>query len=134
MEIGKKLFTQRKEDKDKIYSVHEPQVEYIAKGKAHKKCEFSVKVGLATTSDGNWVTGIKTFAGNPYDGHTLTETLEQVEETSGTSPKMAVCDLGYRGHDYKGDCDIQIVNKFRRKIDKRLLRYWKRRSAIEPII
>ena len=47
---------------------------------------------------------------------------------------MVVCDLGYRGHDYKGDCDIQIVNKFRRKTDKRLLCYWNRRSAIEPII
>ena len=36
LEIGKKLFVQRKEDKEKIYSVHEPQVECIAKGKVHK--------------------------------------------------------------------------------------------------
>ena len=36
----------RKEgDPPKLYSVHAPEVECIAKGKVHKKYEFGVKVG-----------------------------------------------------------------------------------------
>jgi IS5 family transposase len=33
----------------KIYSLHAPEVECIGKGKAHRPCEFGVKVSLATT-------------------------------------------------------------------------------------
>jgi transposase, IS5 family len=36
MVIGAKLLMQSREDKNKIYSRHEPQVACIAKGKAHK--------------------------------------------------------------------------------------------------
>ena len=31
---------------------------------------------------------------------------------SGVKPQHAYCDLGYRGHDYKGECDVQAVNRF----------------------
>lgn len=41
--------------------------------------------------------------GNPYDGNTLSQMLEQAQSISGVKPRYAYCDLGYRGHDYKGD-------------------------------
>ena len=136
IEISKTLIAQDEHTpgKDRIYSVHEPQVECIAKGKVHKRYEFGVKVGLVTASKTNWILGAQAFPGNPYDGNTMAKALEQSERISGVKPEHAYADLGYRGHDYKGDCDVQIVNRFRKSKSRSLLGWWKRRSAIEPVI
>ena len=133
---SRKLLAQDKNTpgKEKIFSFHEPQVECIAKGKVHKRYEFGVKAGFVTASRTNWVLGATALPGNPYDGKTLTEVLAQAEKICGMKPKHAYCDLGYRGHDYEGDIDIQIVNRFRKKKPCALLKWWKRRSAIEPVI
>ena len=120
--------------RDRIYSFHEPQVECIAKGKVHRRYEFGVKAGFVTASRTNWVLGALALPGNPYDGNTLAEVLAQAEAVCGTKPKQACCDLGYRGHNYTGDIDVQVVNRFRKKKPRALLRWWKRRSAIEPVI
>lgn len=134
LELANKLFTQKRDDKQKLYSIHEPQVECIGKGKAHKKFEFGTKVGLVTTAKSNWIVGAEAYPGNPYDGHTLKSALSQTTKILGHEPVMAICDLGYRGHNYEGDCDVQIVNRFRKKVSDSLCRWWKRRSAIEPVI
>jgi transposase, IS5 family len=63
----------------KLYSLHAPEVECIAKGKAHKKYEFGCKVSVATTSKDNFVVGSQALHGNPYDGHTLNGAVEQAE-------------------------------------------------------
>lgn len=132
--LANRLLSQKRTDKNKLYSVHEPQVECIGKGKAHKKFEFGVKVGLVTTSRTNWIVGAEAYPGNPYDGHTLKQALAQTSRLLGTEPKMAICDLGYRGHNYEGDCDVQVVNRFRKRVSKSLAKWWNRRSAIEPVI
>ena len=136
LETSRKLIAQDKytPGKDKIYSVHEPQVECIAKGKVHKRYEFGVKAGYVTASRTNWVLGAMALPGNPYDGNTLSKMLELAEDISGVRPRHAYCDLGYRGHDYKGDCDVQVVNRFRKRKPRHELKWWKRRSAIEPVI
>ena len=134
--LSKRLIAQGKNTpgKEKIYSVHEPQVECIAKGKVYKRYEFGVKAGFVTASRTNWILGAMALPGNPYDGNTLAKMLEQAEKLSGVRPQHAYCDLGYRGHDYKGECDVQVVNRFRRRKPRAILRWWKRRSAIEPVI
>ena len=114
--------------------MHEPQVECIAKGKAHRRYEFGVKAGFVTAARSNWVLGAAALPGNPYDGNTLARMLGQAEGNSGVKPRHAYCDLGYRGHDYKGDCDVQVVNRFRKRKPRAVLRWWRRRSAIEPVI
>jgi IS5 family transposase len=129
-----RIHAQQRHDKRKVYSVHAPEVECIAKGKVHKQYEFGVKVGLVSTSKGNWIVGAKAFPGNPYDGHTLQESLEQAGRLMKTIPEMACCDLGYRKSGYEGPCDVQIVNRFRKQLPGPLRKWWKRRSAIEPII
>ena len=134
LQRGKRLLGQERSDKNKLYSVHEPHVECIAKGKAHKRYEFGCKVGFVTASKTNWILGALAFHGNPYDGHTLKTALAQAQSITGVAPEKAICDLGYRGHNYEGDCDIQIVNRYRKKIAKKIRRLWKRRSAIEPVI
>mgnify|MGYP001492475842 CR=1 FL=1 len=77
--VARHIQEQQRTDKGKIYSVHEPQVECISKGKAHKRYEFGCKVSVAATSKGGWFVGAKAVHGNPYDGHTLCDALGQVE-------------------------------------------------------
>lgn len=132
--LSRRILSQRKKDKNKLYSIHEPHVECISKGKIHKKYEFGCKVSYVTSSRANWVLGAKAIHGNPYDGHTLKTALEQSSALLGFEPEMAVCDMGYRGHNYQGDSKILLVNRYRKKVPKSVKFWWKRRSAIEPVI
>src|SRR5690606_5203513 len=75
--------------KDRIYSWHAPEVECIGKGKAHTPYEFGVKVGIVTTLKGNLIVGARSFPGNPYDGHTLAEAVEQAPEVWGSGEGKA---------------------------------------------
>lgn len=134
LETATKLYEQKKGDKNKIYSVHEQHVECIAKGKVHKKYEFGCKASYVTTATSNWVVGAMALHGNPYDGHTLEKVLNQVESLTNNQVRQATCDMGYRGHKYKGDCDILIVNRYRKRVSNSVKKWWKRRSAIEPVI
>ena len=54
-----RLLRQKKHSKNKLYSVHEPHVECIAKGKTHKKYEFGNKVSFVTSSKKNFILGIQ---------------------------------------------------------------------------
>lgn len=128
-----RLLTQQRQDTGKLYSVHAPEVECLAKGKAHKPYEFGVKVSLATTQTKNFVVGIQALAGNPYDGHTLAGQLEQVERLTGQRPRRCVVDQGYRGHGLVATPTEILISRQRRvtPAQKRALR---RRNAIEPLI
>ena len=81
--LAKRLLVQQKQDKNKLYSLHAPEVECISKGKAHKRYEFGVKASIATTNRSNFVVGGMALPGHPYDGHTLTQALEQVRRVTG---------------------------------------------------
>ena len=131
--IGKRIFEQQKTSKNKIYSVHEPHVECISKGKAHKRYEFGCKVSVAVTSRGGWFVGTMAVHGNPYDGHTLTKTLEQVEKIA-VRPEHAFVDRGYRGHGYEGEVTVHVDKERRGTTSKSLWRWMKRRAAVEPSI
>ena len=52
-----RLLAQQRHDHNKLYSLHAPEVECIAKGKAHKKYEFGIKVSLAVTQRDNFIVG-----------------------------------------------------------------------------
>ena len=68
-----RVINQERGDRDKVYSLHEPEVECISKGKEHKKYEFGNKSAIAKTGSGLIVSALA-FRGNPYDGHTLSAT------------------------------------------------------------
>jgi len=131
LEVSKRIHQQKRNDKNKVYSVHEPHVECISKGKAHKKYEFGVKVSVAATSRGGWFVGAKAVHGNPYDGHTLKETIEQVQRIA-RLPEHAFVDMGYRGNDYEGEVEVHVDKRSRGRTAKRLWKWMKRRAAIEP--
>jgi IS5 family transposase len=98
LEIAHRIHAQQRHDKHKVYSVHAPEVECLAKGKAHKQYEFGVKVSVASTNRDNFVVGMQAMPGNPYDGHTLQTAVEQTTALTGTVPKQVFVDRGYRGH------------------------------------
>jgi len=87
----------------KLYSWHAPEVECIGKGKAAKPYEFGVKVSLATTNKrckgGQFILHAKALPGNPYDGHTLGQAIEETEALTGREIERAYVDKGYQSHD-----------------------------------
>jgi IS5 family transposase len=133
IKTSKNLLDQKKDSKNKIYSIHAPEVECISKGKVHKRYEFGCKVSVAATSRGGWIVGAKAFHGNPYDGHTLSKTIEQVGRLA-KLPDHAFTDMGYRKHDYEGPVQIHVDKKRRGNTSKTLWRWMKRRAAVEPTI
>ena len=125
-----RLLAQHREDSHKLYSMHAPAVECIAKGKAHQKYEFGVKVSVATGTCSNFVVGMCSLPGDPYDGHTLSASLDPVTPMTGVRPTECFVDRGYRGH---GETDTKVVIAGQRRgMTPRLKRLLKRRNAIEP--
>lgn len=130
-----KLLTQGKTGKNKLYSLHAPEVECIAKGKVHKKYEFGVKVGIVTTLKEQFVLSSLVLPGRPYDGHTLFRNLGDAFKRSGILAKEAYVDRGYRGYNKEGDDVYQItIAGQKRGMTVHRKRKLKRRNAIEAII
>src|SRR3954454_19026406 len=133
-----RLLRQRREDRgrDKLYSLHAPEVECIGKGKAHVRFEFGVKVSIATTNalapGGQFVLGARALPGTPYDGHTLDEQIAQTERITGVEVERAYVDRGYRGHD--ADRARVILSGQKRSVTPTVRRERRRRNAIEPVI
>jgi IS5 family transposase len=129
---AQRIYEQQRKDKGKVYSVHAPEVECISKGKAHKRYEFGVKVSVGTSSRGGWHVAAQAHPGNPYDGHTLKETLEQVRRMVGDRVKQVFVDKGYRGHGYEGEIEVHVDKQRKGKTAKRLWKWMKRRAVVEP--
>jgi IS5 family transposase len=131
-----RLLDQTRTSKDKLYSIHAPEVECIAKGKAHKKYEFGNKASFVSTSREDFTLGALGVHGNPYDGHTLPASLEQAQRLCGKHRiKEVFVDRGYRGHGYEGEVEVHICDGNKRQnLSPRLRRLRNRRSAIEPLI
>jgi len=107
---AEKIHAQKRNDKNKIYSVHEEAVFCIAKGKIHKKYEFGNKASFVSTSKNNWVLSALSYD-NPYDGHTLDDSLKKAKKNSGKEPKHAHCDGGYKGHDSTLKTQAHVIGK-----------------------
>lgn len=137
LERAERIRTQQPKDKNKLYALHAPEVECIGKGKARKPYEFGVKASIAVTHKSGLMVGARTFPGNPYDGHVLSEQLEQTTillEDTGRAPKQVVVDLGYRGVD-KDNPGVEIIHRGKYKSLTQQQRRWlKRRQAVEPAI
>jgi len=131
---AERLRNQKPKDSNKLYSWHEPEVKCISKGKAHKRYEFGQKVALATTNRSNWIVAARLLEGNPYDGHTLTETMEATESITGVEISDVYVDKGYRGHGYNGPTRVHIAGSSLKNASRSERKRRRRRSAIEPKI
>jgi len=132
IELAQRLYEQRRESKNKLYALHAPEVECIAKGKARTPYEFGVKVSVAVTAKEGVVVGMRSMPGSPYDGHTLQSQLEQVEILTGVRPSMALADRGYRGAEPPEG--VKLLISHTRRLPRSLKKLLRRRQAIEPTI
>ncbi len=121
----------------KLYSWHAPEVECIGKGKARAPYEFGVKVSLTTTNKrakgGQFILHAKALPGNPYDGHTLKEVLEETQALTGREIERVYVDKGYRGHDAPKPLRVFRSGQ-KRGVHGQIKRELRRRSAIEAVI
>jgi IS5 family transposase len=121
----------------KLYSFHAPEVECIGKGKASAPYEFGVKASIVTTNarapGGQFVLHAKALPGNPYDGHTLRDVIEDTQRLTGREIERAYVDKGYRGHDAQNPRRVFISGQ-KRGVFGAIKRELRRRSAIEPVI
>jgi len=132
--LSNRVYQQKPKDSHKLYSLHEPEVQCISKGKAHKRYEFGQKVAIATTNKSNWIVASQMITNNPYDGHTLAETLSIAELITGVPITDAYVDKGYRGQDYTGSAQVHIAGQRSKNTSRTERRRRRRRSAIEPKI
>lgn len=133
LNLSSRLLAQKPNDKQKLYSLHAPEVECIAKGKARVKYEFGCKVALATTCKDPWVVSIFAAHDNPYDGHTLKRSIEQSERITQQIVKDAFVDQGYRGKArHPGHVKVHLSGT--RRLPRALKALLRARAGIEPII
>src|ERR1700686_3489059 len=121
----------------KLYSFHAPETECIGKGKARAPYEFGVKVSIVTTNarapGGQFVLHATALPGNPYDGHTLRDVIEDTQKLTGCEIERGFFDKGYRGHDAQNPRRVFISGQ-KRGVFGVIKRELRRRSAIEPVI
>jgi IS5 family transposase len=120
---------QQSADRDKIYSLHEPQVYCMSKGKEHKQYEFGSKASVVMT---------RTHAENLYDGDALRPALEQTKAITGQQPANAIVDRGYRGRKEVDGTEVLPPGKPKAGQSKsesaKMRARFRRRAAIEPVI
>jgi IS5 family transposase len=135
--LAKRLLAQQPKGRNKLYSLHAPEVECISKGKAHKRYEFGVKVGVVASLRTPFILAAHSLPGNPYDGHTLAWSLAHTKLNTGVPIKTAVVDKGYRGPRAAWP-GVEVVIPGQRSRDEshrqRRRKQLRRRSVIEALI
>lgn len=138
IDIYNKILKQKKNDKEKIYSIHEPKVYCISKGKEHKRYEFGSKASLVITKKSGIIVGAYSLEKNEYDGHTLPKALDQCEQLRGSRPTVAIVDRGYKGRSRIGGTEILLPKPPKKGTSvyekKKARARFRRRAAIEPVI
>lgn len=136
LSIFNAILLQRRNSSHKIYSVHEPDVQCISKGKEHKKYEFGNKVSIIRSVTGV-ILGALSFR-NEYDGHTIEQSLEQVQRLTGRKIGRLAGDRGYRGRKEVNGTQILIPDIPKAKDTcyqrKKKHRLFCKRAGIEPTI
>lgn len=62
----RRILSQKQKDRNKLYALHAPEVECLAKGKARTPYEFGVKVSITTTHKEGLVGGGAGAGGDPH--------------------------------------------------------------------
>ena len=117
----------------RLYSLHEPEVACIAKGKARTPYEFGSKVNVVTTAKEGFVLDCQALKGNAYDGHTVHQGLLRVFKHTGRFPLHTLVDRGYRGGEHTPLSQVHITGK-KKGTGTAHEEHQHRRNSIEPII
>ncbi len=126
-------------DEPKIYSLHEPHIYAIKRGKDTREWEFGTKVSIAINPHTGVIVGAFNIARDHGDLATVPQVLEQVHRLTGKSPAVVIGDKGYRGQRQDEGTLIYTPADLAQKtmpktMRKRLTERFRRRASIEPII
>lgn len=132
LDKASRLLAQTKTSKNKLYSLHAPEVVCISKGKSHKKYEYGTKVSVVSTVKNNSVLVSEALDGNPYDGHTLKGSLAKIKKIIGIPPKEVYVDKGYKGNG--AESTKVYISGQKRGVTSSIKKRLKKRQAVEPII
>jgi transposase, IS5 family len=132
------LLAQERNGTNKIYSIHQPHVKCIAKGKEAKKYEFGNKSSFVKTINSGIIVGAMAFIENIYDGDTLSPQLKQVVRLTGKLPDAGIVDRGYRGRKNIEGVKIMAPGKLIKSANRYLIqktrKRFRARAGIEPVI
>ncbi len=98
--IGRRIVEQTTEvlagtsPKHRIYSLHEPGVAVIKKGKSHPDCEFGSLVALSRNDDGLILSHVE-YQHNEADVKTLGPVITGIKKNLGKSPRKVTGDRGF---------------------------------------
>ncbi|MDR1110990.1 MAG: IS5 family transposase [Deltaproteobacteria bacterium] len=133
-----KVITQKKDDKNKIYSIYEPQIYCIAKGKTNVKYEYGTKVVIIVDKKTGIVLEVNSLDENTHDSKTIKPILDHLQEHTGIKPIKVIGDKGYRGPKVVNNATIIVPEKDISKLDdatkKEKINDYNRRSVIEQVI
>jgi len=133
LHLFQKVLAQKKEDSNKVYSLHEPQVKCFSKGKEHKKYEFGSKASFLITQKTGVIVGALNFSETIHDSKTLPAALDQHQRLTEIKAKEVYVDRGYPGPKQIGGTQIHIP-KPNKNITLSQRKKHSRRAAIEPTI
>lgn len=127
--------------KNKVYSLHEPQVTCITKGKRSKPNEYGSKVSISMDKNG-FVVGHQEYDYNAGDNTTLEPAVDEWQVATGRFPKNLAADRAYHMPEYpdvvKEIERIAIQRTGPKKhadSDKRYFkRHQRKRATIEAVI
>jgi len=136
--LYRRVLRQQPSDRDKIYSLHEPQVYCLSKGKEHKKYEFGSKASVVMTKTAGVIVGAVAHEENLYDGDALRPALQQTKIITGQQPARAIVDRGYRGRKTVDGTEVLLPGKPKpgqsKSMSAKMRARFRRRAAIEPVI
>ena len=135
-ELYYRVLSQNRKSKNKVYSLHEPDVVCLSKGKEYKQYEFGNKVSILRSWSG-LIIGACSFR-NEYDGHTIEKTLKQTQRMTGKQVDKLAGDRGYRGIKQIGQTKILIPDTPKAKDSyyqkRKKHKLFCKRAGIEPTI
>ena len=136
--LYRRVLAQKPQDTNKIYSLHEPRIYCVAKGKEHKKYEFGTKAWVAMTKTHGIIVAAVAHEKNLYDAHALPEILDQAEAMTDIRAKRAIVDRGYRGRKFVEGTEILMPGRAprgqSRATSTAMRKRFRRRAAIEPLL
>ncbi len=91
-----------------------------------------MKASVAVTAKESVIVVARSYPGNPYDGHTLQDQLQQVETLTGKKSETCFVDRGYKGSGVE-DIKVLIAGQ-KRGVPKKERKWMGRQNSVEPII
>lgn len=136
--LYERVLAQQPKDTNKVYSLHEPEIYCVGKGKDHKPYEYGRKASVVSTLNNNIIVGVASHDIHEHDSKTLKAALASAEHNRQTPIKTAVADRGYRGSKRSVKPEVILpsapLKRDSQEECQRKKYLCQKRSAIEPII